>query len=327
MGRHRDRSSLALLLSAVATIVLWYGRPTRQTSYTILTMTYEKRGAMVEGFIGHYETCGGLDSILVVWNGPDMESTIDTAHIHATSRVPVRFRAEGKPSLNNRYRPDPHLSYIDALLILDDDLRIDCDSVQRALSAFHRSRRQDIVGWFPRFAMLGTPHSYYLGEPRTIKRGEYNLILSGAAFVDHRRYFELYWAPELAEMRAVVDVRSHLSLGHIRQLPTRPPAHTLVCPAQSEWNCDDLLFNFVVATAGGGSHYLRAGTITDLSRTTGVGISHDEDGFVRKAADCLRRFHEHFGDTRLKTSRFRFSEDGEIPPDCDERRSKLFCQY
>jgi hypothetical protein len=233
MGRHRDRSSLALLLSAVATVVLWYGRPTRQTSYTILTMTYEKRGALVEGFIGHYDTCGGLDSILVVWNGPDMESTIDTAHIHATSRVPVRFRAEGKPSLNNRYRPDPHLSDIDALLILDDDLRIDCDSVQRALGAFHRSRRQDIVGWFPRFAMLGTPHSYYLGEPRTIKRGEYNLILSGAAFVDHRRYFELYWAPELAEMRAVVDVRSHLSDTFADSPLAHPLTHSFVRRSRS----------------------------------------------------------------------------------------------
>jgi hypothetical protein len=136
-------------------------------------------------------------------------------------------------SLNNRYRPDPHLSDIDALLILDDDLRIDCDSVQRALGAFHRSRRQDIVGWFPRFAMLGTPHSYYLGEPRTIKRGEYNLILSGAAFVDHRRYFELYWAPELAEMRAVVDVRSHLSDTFADSPLAHPLTHSFVRRSRS----------------------------------------------------------------------------------------------
>ena len=221
---------LSVLLSALA-IVIWRRKTSLSVrhTYTILTMTYEKRALLLQDFVAHYAECPSVESILVVWNGPvQIDTIVDTASIRATSRVPVRFRVEASPSLNNRYRPDSLLSDTDALLILDDDLRIDCGSIQRALGAFHRSRRRDIVGWFPRFAILGGPYSY-LGEPRTIKRGEYNMILSGAAFVDHRRYFELYWAPGLAEMRAIVDVRSHsrLSLSPVTlaRSPSRSPAH------------------------------------------------------------------------------------------------------
>lgn len=226
-----SRLLLSCLLLSALVIVIWRRKPSSvRPTYTILTMTYEKRAVLLKDFVAHYAKCPSLKSILVVWNSrTDIEATVDMAHIRATSPVPIRFRVEASPSMNNRYRPDSLLSDTDTLLILDDDLRIDCDSIKRALGAFHQSRRRDIVGWFPRFAMLGSPYSY-LGEPRTIQRGEYNMILSGAAFVDHRR-FELYWAPELADMRAIVDVRFH-SIAQfpnfpIAQLPNRSTTHSL----------------------------------------------------------------------------------------------------
>ena len=81
----------------------------------------------------------------------------------------------------------------------------------------------------------------------------------------------------------------------------------------------------MVAGAGGGTLYLRPKTLYDVSHETGVGISHDEAAFIRKAERCLAEFHAHFPETALKSTRFDFSDDP--PPDCDEGRSLLFCRY
>ena len=92
-----------------------------------------------------------------------------------------------------------------------------------------------------------------------------------------------------------------------------------------KWNCDDILFNFVVAQDGGRTVYRRAASLVDLSSTTGVGISHDETAFIQKAEQCIRIFREHFGRTHLRAAPFDFSVDP--PPLCDESVSQLFCSY
>jgi hypothetical protein len=151
-----------------------------------------------------------VSSFLVVWNGGSFDQ-VDQSHIRNLSNIPVRFRVEPNASMNNRYRPDPELDTNNALLILDDDLRIDCRSIQLALRAFHRSRRRNIVGWFPRLAVLphtSGPHDAssieYVGEPGSMRRNAYNMILSGAAFVS-TGWFADYSAPELAGLREIVD--------------------------------------------------------------------------------------------------------------------------
>ena len=244
------RSRTLPIFLLVAALLVWTTtRFQRKPTISVLTMTYSKRRALLDGFVAHFSACPSIDSIVVVWNGADVD-VVNTTSVRAASQVPVRFRVEPNPSMNNRYKPDPQLD--SALLILDDDLRIDCESIQRALDEFHRSRRRNIVGWFPRFAVLpapdndnDNPSSYsYIGEPGTVRRGEYNMVLSGAAVVD-TGWFELYSSSELAGLRELVD---------------------------DVWNCDDILFNFVVASAGGATTYLRPRSLVDLSHETGVGI-------------------------------------------------------
>ena len=264
--------------------------------YTIMTMTYAARASLVEDFVRHYSRCSldSLDSILVVWNGDEdsLHASVDVDQILAASHVPVRFRLEKVPSMNNRYKVD-ELVRTDALLSMDDDLRLDCGSVERAFHTWQRAQ-DSVVGWFPR---LVTADGSYLGEPETIQRGEYNMILSGAAIFDHKQYFPSYWAPELSEMRLMVD---------------------------NLWNCDDILFNYVVASGGGVTIYDRAESLVDLSSTTGVGISHDEAAFISKAEQCISVFHKHFT-WPLRPRKFDFSK--KLAPVCDERVSKLFCVY
>ncbi len=57
---------------------------------------------------------------------------------------------------------------------------------------------------------------------RLVRRGEYNVALTGAAFVDADDLFPAYWAPAVAAARSLVDEQT---------------------------NCEDILMNYVAGNA------------------------------------------------------------------------------
>lgn len=271
-------------------------------TFTLMTMSYLPRAGLLEGFIKAYETCPGVGEILVVWNG---EQGLDKIQ-HLEQSRKVRIRVEPFPSMNNRYKPDG-LIRNRGVLSLDDDLRIPCTSLHIAFQEWKRHPER-LVGWFPRFIRTSKDRSVdYLGEPDTIRENRYNMILTGAAFIDSNVYFNRYWSPDLGHLRALVD---------------------------AERNCDDMLMNFVVASRSCGQnqenvcqavHYLRPLELIDLSHSSGVGISHDEDMFIRTAEKCLDKYIDTFG-MPLQTETFAWNSKN-TKPDCDTKVSKLFCSY
>lgn len=263
--------------------------------FTLMTMSYSKRASLLDGFIRFYSQCPSVGSIIIVWNGDGVESI---RHLQTSSRKPpVSIRVEHKGSMNNRYRPDTYIG-TRGVLILDDDLRIPCGSIEAAFAAWRREPHR-LVGWYPRLVQL--PQATYHGEPETMASSKYNLILTGAAFIDHTTYFRKYWSKKYATLRDLVDRKK---------------------------NCDDILMNFVVASSHRETkpvvQYMRPERLIDLSHTTGVGISHDEKDFIRKAEACLKEFEKVFGDP-LKTNTFPAS--GFKRPVCNSAQSKLFCSY
>ncbi|KAI8103680.1 hypothetical protein M9435_005014 [Picochlorum sp. BPE23] len=266
------------------------------SQFTLMTMSYSKRASLLDSFIQYYSQCPSVGSIIIVWNGEGVDSI---RHLQTHSRKPpVSIRVEHKGSMNNRYRPDAHIG-TRAVLILDDDLRIPCGSIEAAFAAWRREPHR-LVGWYPR--LVEVPQAAYHGEPETMASSKYNLILTGAAFIDHTTYFKKYWSKKYAKLRDLVDKKK---------------------------NCDDILMNFVVASEHRGTkpvvQYLRPQRLIDLSHTTGVGISHDEKDFIRKAEACLKEFEKIFGNP-LKTNTFPASS-GFKRPVCNQARSKLFCSY
>jgi hypothetical protein len=238
--------------------------------------------------------------------------------------------------MNNRYRPDGRLRYR-AVLSLDDDTMIPCADIEHAFARW-RENPSVLVGFYPRLAEEpsraikaaiergigdlagGEDADYrYLGEPATIQRKQYNLILSGAAFVDSRTYFPAYFSPELTAARAFVD---------------------------KVVNCDDLLMNFVVANATLSGHMVRgdgdratAGSMLmppavqyyrpsrrlDLSHWSGVGLSHAVQHFVKDAELCLQEFSaKSFAKFPLRSEAFDWS--GAVPPQCTNKHA-LDCSY
>ena len=115
--------------------------------------------------------------------------------------------------------------------------------------------------------------------------------------MDSHTAFPLYWAPAVASARALVD---------------------------ELMNCDDLLLNFVLANvtraeaeaAGSDTapqprrqtvHWVRPERRIDVSKLSGVGISHDFAKFKQSADRCLTEFAELFGGSPLQRQAFSWS--------------------
>lgn len=276
------------------------------SKFSVLTMSYAPRRKLLKGFLAHYSKCPSAGEIILVWNGPDPPKLED---LESHSKVPFRIRVEKDLSLNNRYKPDEKIKYR-SVLSMDDDLFIPCQDIEAAFAEWRQTPGR-LVGWFPRFAgqLEGVKRDEeltYLGEPAAISAGQYNMILTGAAFMDRLAAFPAYWSSTYSSLRDIVN---------------------------EQGNCDDMLMNFVMAKHTqrhrsldlGTVLYMRSSRIIDMSRTTSVGISHNEDQFISKATLCLKRFTEALGNP-LVSSHFEWSHHHPRPV-CNPARSKLFCRY
>ena len=127
---------------------------------------------------------------MVVWNDgppPDVESEF-------RSVVPVRLRVEAANRLSNRFLPDSLLR-TRAVLMLDDDTLMRCSDVERGFARW-LEQPQALVGFFPRIVRIELPG---FGERRVFKLRQYNVILTGAAFIDSEHLFPLNWSEEYQE--------------------------------------------------------------------------------------------------------------------------------
>ncbi|KAL4422923.1 hypothetical protein ABPG75_009120 [Micractinium tetrahymenae] len=240
--------------------------------FTLMVMSYDRRLKELQWYVRHYSQCPSVGEVLVVWNrGPPPVPERDLP-----AAVPVRVRVEPNNSMNNRFRPDPELSFR-SVLSLDDDILMPCSTVEAAFAAW-RSQPQRLLGFYPRLLLPEQPGGppVYQFEEFVFEKGAYNTILAGAAFMDAHTFFPLYFADATAPARALVD---------------------------EVFNCDDLLLNFVVANwtahseaeLSAPAQLMRPRRRLDLSRLSGVGISHDQSRFKVAADRCLVSFTRLFG--------------------------------
>eukprot|EP00887_Chlorella_sp_A99_P000276 scaffold13.g276.t1 len=298
------------------------------SKFTLMVMSYDQRVGALRHYIRHYSQCPSVGEVLVVWNRgppPDPESF--------DARVPVRVRVEPTNSMNNRFRPDPGLHFR-GVLSLDDDIMVPCVTVESAFAEWRRDPAR-MVGFYPRLlvpeapppapsggaggdaaaggapargqgASQGEAPPVYRWEEHSLEKREYNAVLAGAAFVDSRTAFPLYWAPAAEPARRLVD---------------------------EVFNCDDLLLSFVLANAtraearrgGAGiapaavrrqaAHWLHPLRRVDISRlASSVGISHSRDKFKKTADRCLAEFTTLFGgDSPLQRHRMEWRKGARAP--------------
>lgn len=284
------RSAVALAISAAVLLVCIgvkniYGGSGAQEAYpynghysqfTVLTMTYDARLWNLKMFVKHYSRCSSVHEIVVVWNKgtPPVSSDFDSA-------VPVRIRIEEKNSLNNRFKADP-LIKMRAVLELDDDIMMPCDDIERGFRVW-REHPEKIVGFYPRL-VNGSPLEYR-AEKHARKHNGYNMILTGAAFIDAKMAFERYWSKEAAAGREMVD---------------------------KVFNCEDVLLNYLYANASSSKtvEYVRPTFAIDTSKFSGVAISGNTQVHYKIRSNCLQKFAEIYGSIANRKSEFSWRTDG-----------------
>lgn len=246
------------------------------SQFTLVTMTYEARLWNLKMYIKHYSRCSSVKEIVVVWNkGKAPEAS------EFDSAVPVRIRIEKLNSLNNRFRIDP-LIKTRAILELDDDIMMTCDDIERGFKVW-REHPDRIVGFYPRLAD-GSPLKYR-AEKYARKQKGYNMILTGAAFMDAQLAFGRYWSEEAEVGRKLVD---------------------------KFFNCEDVLLNYLYANASSSAtvEYVRPAWAIDTSKFSSAAISRNTDMHYQKRSECLSMFSELYGSLSNRKSKFNHRKDG-----------------
>ncbi|ONK64650.1 uncharacterized protein A4U43_C07F28390 [Asparagus officinalis] len=247
------------------------------SQFTMLTMTYDARLWNLKMSVEHYSRCSSVREIVVAWNKGQAPNISDF-----DSAVPLRIRVEDKNSLNNRFKPDP-LIKTRAILELDDDIMMTCDDVERGFKVW-RDHPERIVGFYPRLAE-GSPLQYR-DEKYSRKKKGYNMILTGAAFVDKGLAFERYWSKEASKGRDMVD---------------------------KFFNCEDVLLNFLYANASASTkavEYVRPSWAIDTSKLKGVAISRNTQAHYNVRSECIARFTKLYGNLATNIWEFNSRKDG-----------------
>ncbi|CAM8961052.1 unnamed protein product [Rhodiola kirilowii] len=246
------------------------------SQFTLLTMTYDARLWNLKMYVKHYSRCSSVKEIVVVWNKgtpPDL-SEFDSA-------VPIRIRVEKNNSLNNRFNIDPQIS-TRAVLELDDDIMMSCDDIERGFRVW-REHPDGIVGFYPRL-VKGSPLEYRGEKFARINKG-YNMILTGAAFMDSLVAFPRYWSDAAKEGRKIVD---------------------------KLFNCEDVLMNYLYANASSSRtvEYVKPAWAIDTSKFSGVAISRNTDAHYQIRSQCLMKFAKMYGSLTSWQWSFNDREDG-----------------
>ncbi|KAA8539216.1 hypothetical protein F0562_025908 [Nyssa sinensis] len=246
------------------------------SKFTLLTMTYDARLWNLKMYVKHYSTCSSVHEIVVVWNKgkPPELSDFDSA-------VPIRIRVEKRNSLNNRFKMDS-LIKTRAVLELDDDIMMTCNDIERGFRVW-REHPDRIVGFYPR--LIDGSRLKYRGEKHARRHKGYNMILTGAAFIDSSVAFERYWSEEAKAGREVVE---------------------------KYFNCEDVLLNYLYANASSLKtvEYVKPAWAIDTSKFSGAAISWDTKVHYRIRSNCLLKFSEMYGSLTNRKNEFNWRKDG-----------------
>lgn len=186
----------------------------KEKSFAIVVNTF-KRPDMLKSALNHWvNTCGtetSISQVFIVWAELDVEPpkpeevlSEDTTSLRKSksqsttqSKPTVEFIRVPKDSLNSRFLPIQNLK-TDAVFMVDDDVRIDCQSLKSSFEAW-RHYPDAIVGFYPRLASPKLKHGLFQSKADTIyhtwpivyARQKFNIILTKASFFD-QKYLAMY---------------------------------------------------------------------------------------------------------------------------------------
>ena len=254
---------------------------------TMVLTVYERHDSIVDRLL-FYETLPAIKHIVVVWN-----YMLKPPPSLPTDRflVPVYFEPQTFNSMNNRFMPRRIID-TDCVINMDDDWNMPHDLIQYAVGLFLNGFADNVIGLWKLARLHGKDsrdewvYMYNSSMPQSM------VLPSGMVF--HRKYLDMYTNKLPDEARETVDF--------------------LI-------NCDDILFNFMVANVT-----KQAPVFVDhgkLKHVRALHLASDKgaDGLWKRKQHfedrniCLDRFTRNFGGNPLRytTTRFLYNTHGQYP--------------
>eukprot|EP00934_Nitzschia_sp_Nitz4_P002083 Nitzschia sp. Nitz4//scaffold166_size90379//86989//88209//NITZ4_005074-RA/size90379-exonerate_est2genome-gene-0.77-mRNA-1//1//CDS//3329538247//2083//frame0 len=201
-----------------------------ETSFAVVINTF-RRPDRLKLAVQHYaQTCGrptGISQVFVVWADPAsalptpeslLENTQSSFRFSSSVKdrqSDVQILPKERDSLNSRFEPISQLQST-AIFMVDDDIRVDCASLNSAFQAF-LVHPDSMVGFYPRLAsapILQASSSWdsssatsadlvYHAWPVVFARHQFNLVLTKASFL-HSKYLDIY-TNDLSFPRAILE--------------------------------------------------------------------------------------------------------------------------
>jgi Glycosyl transferase family 64 domain len=263
----------------------------KTNEFVVVINTYQ-RPQQLQDAVRHYaETCGpstGIQTVYIVWaeegvTPPTPESFFQGQKARKRSAIHV---LQVRNSLNSRFLPIPNVQDM-AVFMVDDDIRVDCRSLQRGYDAWKANPRS-MVGYYPRLSLVDDSNQHlrnvraptqtsfiYHSWPIVYWRQKLNFILTKACFL-HSHYMSIYSDPNHHPIEVLnyidqyfncEDVAMSLLVANITKADT---SHIPARPIYVEGNVlDKGLFNGI--STGTGHMTQRSKCLRDI---TAMYISH-----------------------------------------------------
>jgi Glycosyl transferase family 64 domain len=182
--------------------------------FVVVINTYQRPQQLRDATLHYAETCGpsvGVQTVYIVWAEEDVIPPTPESFLIAktstrrkgTKRATIQVLPVNN-SLNSRFLPINSVQDM-AVFMVDDDIRVDCQSLRRGFDAW-KQNPSSMVGYYPRLSLIddsdtknyiqAPPTSFiYHSWPIVFWRQELNFILTKACFL-HSQYMSLYSDPD-----------------------------------------------------------------------------------------------------------------------------------
>lgn len=224
--------------------------------FTLILTVYDRFKTIADR-LDYYQNLDNLNAIVIVWN--NINETPPSIPPR-TFKVPIHIIKQTVNSLNNRFYPWAEIT-TDCVVNMDDDWNMPFEHIYNAIHVWKSDFFNHLVGHHHQ----GRSHMKSEGKwkySRSNKKSVSIMLPSGLVY--HRKYLSMYTYDLPAATRQLVD---------------------------ETMNCDDILFNFMVANA------TRAGPVVleHWARPIDMGGLWKDPSHFDERDDCLNAFAGMFG--------------------------------
>ncbi|TPX76977.1 hypothetical protein CcCBS67573_g01750 [Chytriomyces confervae] len=222
---------------------------------TMVMQVYSRTSTFLDR-LASYHTLPFLSSIIIVWNNLNTRPPAHINHPESTSykpnaptfAIPIHFLQQPQNSMNNRFKPFKELGASQCVIAMDDDWDFPHFKLVAAIRAWQTGGYERLVG----FQQQGRVHVPSTAKKVSLSDLRVNGIQSDAVYAKESVSVKHKYGKILQLQKSGVSILMpsatvyHAKYHHMYTYALPERARAVV---QELTNCDDILFNMMVANA------------------------------------------------------------------------------